>query len=415
MSHSLNKLRAKAYFAYDNLLDKAIDKSIEIIISNTAKFLTSHFTIELNYDLEDINILDIVKVLKIIERHFHNKKASCNTYSTYYGEYYLKTGTFYTEYFPQFKSFMTIYYFPTNESDTVSFYFWGKKPKELCKFFVDLFTKATYKKTTAPEHLKIITHSLISRDSGSPYFGMGNSTDVKKWDNIFIEEDISNTLLTYLDSFKKAESLFNKIEVTYKLGILLYGPPGTGKTSIAKTIAKYIGNHIYIVNMAYFSPAVVNTIKETCAANNCLTVFLLEDIDYIFGKRQNDRTKEEKANGNVLLQLLDGADSSSKAVFIATTNDIDSLDPAITRDGRFDLKIHMDNISTPLAETMVKSIGIESDAAIHEILDYSQEKHNPAQVQNKTVQYIFNHIEDLNSLVNADHLIDDLEEDEDED
>ena len=75
----------------------------------------------------------------------------------------------------------------------------------------------------------------------------------------------------------------------------------------------------------------------------------------------------------------------------------------------------MDNISTPLAETMVKSIGIESDAAIHEILDYSKEKHNPAQVQNKTVQYIFNHIEDLNSFVNADHLIDDFEDEEDED
>lgn len=411
MNRSLNKLKVKAYFAYDNLLDKAIDKSIEIIISNTAKFLTSHFTIELNYDLKDINILDIVKVLKIIEKHFHNKKASRNTYSTHCGAHYLKTGTFYTEYFPQFKSFMTIYYFPTNESDTVSFYFWGKKPKELSKFFVDLFTKVIHREpTTSQEHLKIITYNLIPRDNGSPYFGLGNFTNIKRWDNIFIEEDISNTLLTYLSSFKKAEILFNKIEVTYKLGILLYGPPGTGKTSIAKTIAKYIGSSIHIINMAYFSPEVINVIKGVCTSNNHLTVFLLEDIDYIFGKRQSNLTKEEKANGNVLLQLLDGADSFSKAVFIATTNDIDSLDPAITRDGRFDLKIHMDNISTPLAETMVKSIGVDSDAAIHEILDYSKEKHNPAQVQNRTVQYIFNHIEDLDSFVKAD----DLEEDEDD-
>lgn len=407
----LNKLRAKAYVAYNHIVDKAIDKSTELIISRTAKFITSNFTIELNYDLEDVSIISIVKTLRVIEKHYKNKKVSRNIYTNYFGKQYLRSGTFYTEYFPQFKSFMTVYYFPTDESDAISFYFWGKKPKALSNFFEELMTRITSRRVAKSEGpVKIITYSLIAKDNGSPYFGAGNFTNVKRWNHIFIEEDAASTLLNYINSFKKAESLFNKIEVTYKLGILLYGPPGTGKTSIAKTIARSIGGSIYIINMAYFSPEVTDVIKHVCEANNSLTVFLLEDIDYIFGKRQDDRTEKEKQNGNALLQLLDGADSSSKAVFIATTNDIDSLDPAIIRDGRFDLKIHMDNISTPLAETMVKSIGIESDAAIHKILDYSQEKHNPAQVQNKTVQYIFNHIEDLDSFVKAD----DLEEDEDD-
>ena len=154
--------------------------------------------------------------------------------------------------------------------------------------------------------------------------------------------------------------------------------------------------------MAYFSPDIAQSIKNIAATRNNLTVFLLEDIDYIFGKRENDRTPEEKANGNTLLQLLDGADSQSKTVFIATTNHIESLDPAIIRDGRFDLKIHMDNFSTTLAEKMVKSIGISSEEAIHEIIDHSKEKHNPAGIQSKTVQYIFNHIDNLDSFVKAD-------------
>ena len=414
MSHIIDKLRSKAYYAYEGFLDETINKATKFLASSTTKFITSTFTIELNYDLEDLSSDTVLYPLKIIEKHFGNKKLTKNSYTDYYGERHLRPGTTYTEYFPNIRSFMTVHY-PNreeNSDNSISIFLWGKNPAQLEEFFKKLYNHLDVDTTEESVTNKIV---VCFYRPGSDYFSSGKSIPVKNWDKIFVEDNVHYAIMNYISSFKKAEILFNKIEVTYKLGILLYGPPGTGKTSIAKAIARYLSGILYIVNMAYFSPEAVEAIKNKCESRDSLTVFLLEDIDYIFGKRQDDRTEKEKQNGNALLQLLDGADSSSKAVFIATTNDIDSLDPAITRDGRFDLKIHMDNISTPLAETMVKSIGIESDAAIHEILDYSQEKHNPAQVQNKTVQYIFNHIEDLNSFVNADHLIDDLEEDEDED
>ena len=402
MSHFTNKLRSKAYFTYDNILDTIIEKTSAAFISKASSFIISNFTIENKYDFNDICESSIIMPLKIIEQHFGNKNLTRNIYTDYYGEEHFKSRVSYTEYFPNIKSFMTVYYRPTDKEDTLSIFFWGKKPKELKKFFDHLICKAnSLTEDISPAQSKIIVYSIDADRTGTVSWILRGSVSVKTWDKIFIENDIYNSIVNYIESFKKAEILFNKMEVTYKLGILLYGPPGTGKTSIAKTIAETFTSSIYIVNMAYFSPEVAQSIKNIAASRNSLTVFLLEDIDYIFGKRENDRTPEEKANGNTLLQLLDGADSQSNTVFIATTNHIEALDPAIIRDGRFDLKIHMDNFSTTLAEKMVKSIGISSEEALHEIIDHSKEKHNPAGIQSRTVQYIFNHIDNLESFVDS--------------
>lgn len=403
MSHFTKKLRTKAYFTYDNILDNIIEKTSAAVVSKASSFIISNFTIENKYDFTDICESTVMIPLEIIEQHFGNKNLTKNTYTDYYGSKYFKSRVSYTEYFPNIKSFMTVYYRPMDEEDTLSIFFWGKKPKELKKFFDHLIRRVeSVVEDNSPNQPKILAYNIATDKLSPSSWILSGSVPVKTWDKIFIEEDIRNSIVNYIESFKKAELLFERMEVTYKLGILLYGPPGTGKTSIAKTIAKAFAISIYIVNMAYFSPEVAQSIKNVAANRNCLTVFLLEDIDYIFGKRENDCTPEEKANGNALLQLLDGADSQSKTIFIATTNHIEALDPAIIRDGRFDLKIHMDNFSTTLAEKMVKSIGISSEEAIHEIIDHSKEKHNPAEIQSKTVQYIFNHIDNLDSFVKAD-------------
>lgn len=402
MSHFTNKLRSKAYFTYDHILDNIIEKTSAAVISKASSFIISNFTIENKYDFTDICESTVMVPLEIIEQHFGNKNLTKNIYTDYYGDEHFKSRVSYTEYFPNIKSFMTVYYRPTDKEDTLSIFFWGKKPKELKKFFDRLVHKVkSLGKDDLPVQPKILVYNSTADKIGPLSWAVYGNVPVKTWDKIFIEEDIYHSIVSYIESFKKAELLFDKMEVTYKLGILLYGPPGTGKTSIAKTIAKAFASSIYIVNMAYFSPEVARSIKNIAASKTGLTVFLLEDIDYIFGKRENDCTPEEKANGNTLLQLLDGADSQSNTVFIATTNHIEALDPAIIRDGRFDLKIHMDNFSTTLAEKMVKSIGISSEEALHEIIDHSKEKHNPAGIQSRTIQYIFNHIDNLESFVDS--------------
>lgn len=392
MSLLKSKLELKTYKAYDALLDNIINSAVDKSSDYLIKSFISYFSIEIKYDLYDSDWKQILAPLKIIDRHFKKSYVKKNSYINHKGERVLRAKTFYSIFFSNIKSFMTVWYELTEGEEYLHIYFWGKNPAELYKFYNDLSTRSN---ATTPTNTSryIFSYTLYTNNDGDCYWKNKSLMPAKDWSKLFIEDTLKKRIINYLDSFKKAKPLFFYMEVTYKLGILLYGPPGTGKTSLAKIIASYIGTNLYIVNMGSFSSNVVEKINNTTDSN--LTIFLLEDIDYIFGKRQNDRTPEEKANGNALLQLLDGANSSSNVVFIATTNDIDSLDPAIVREGRFDLKIHMDNISTPIAEEMVQSIGLKPI----DVLDYSQEKHNPAQIQNKMVQYIFENIEDISSFI----------------
>ena len=280
MSHFTNKLKSKAYFTYDNILDNIIEKTSAAVVSKASSFIISNFSIENKYDFTDISESTVMVPLEIIEQHFGNKNLTRNTYTDYYGAKYFKNKVSYTEYFPNIKSFMTIYYCPMNEKYSLSIFFWGKKPKELKKFFDRLVHKVeSLGEDTASKQSKILVYNLTTDKIGPLSWILKGSVSVKTWDKIFIENDIYNSIVNYIESFKKAEMLFNKMEVTYKLGILLYGPPGTGKTSIAKTIAKAFTSSIYIVNMAYFSPEVAQSIKNIAASKTGLTVFLLEDIE----------------------------------------------------------------------------------------------------------------------------------------
>ena len=75
MSRIIDKLRSKAYYAYEGFLDETINKATKFLASSTTKFITSTFTIELNYDLEDLSSDTVLYPLKIIEKHFGNKNS----------------------------------------------------------------------------------------------------------------------------------------------------------------------------------------------------------------------------------------------------------------------------------------------------------------------------------------------------
>ena len=112
-------------------------------------------------------------------------------------------------------------------------------------------------------------------------------------------------------------------------------------------------------------------------------------------------TPEQKEQSNLLLQFLDGTQSIPNIITIATTNDIDSLDPAIVRDGRFDLKIHMDNIEQEQAQKLADELNITTvPFALTEETSY-----NPAQVQNQVIQHVFDnltHLKGTNEGVTSD-------------
>lgn len=185
-------------------------------------------------------------------------------------------------------------------------------------------------------------------------------------------------IFDYIDAWLCSETYFTACGINHKIGILLYGEPGTGKTTFAKILATK-----YELNLIKFN---LNEISKLVSKNEFWneleeSVVVLEDIDCLVSKRDESVTSEDKENFQALLQLLDGINSCNKTIFLATTNYIDNLDPALIRDGRFDIKVEMKNFDYDEAVEMCNKFNVDSEVVLRD----EQFPINPASLQNKII------------------------------
>jgi proteasome regulatory subunit len=139
--------------------------------------------------------------------------------------------------------------------------------------------------------------------------------------------------------------LFKKIGIDPPKGALFYGFPGTGKTLLAKAVAhetkatfiKVVGTelvHKFIGEGSQYVREIFNMAKKTPPA-----ILFIDELDAIGSIRMDDATSGDREVNRTLMQLLselDGFDDRGNIKFIAATNRIDILDPALLRPGRFD-------------------------------------------------------------------------------
>lgn len=134
-------------------------------------------------------------------------------------------------------------------------------------------------------------------------------------------------------------------------GILLTGKPGCGKTLLAKAVAGEIGAPFIIANGGEFDEKLVGVgadrVKKmyksarSLAATHGICIVFIDEIDAI-GRNRLASDHKYSDTLNVLLSELDGARSHNNVITFAATNISSKLDPALTRSGRFDHKIHID-------------------------------------------------------------------------
>lgn len=216
-------------------------------------------------------------------------------------------------------------------------------------------------------------------------FGGYNSSYINKRDfsSIFCHD--KDLIINHLDRYPNNESLYKSHGLTHKTGILLYGEPGTGKSSIAKVIASYLNYDIISTDISASKALELRTKLENLIKPK--SVILFEDIDCVMDvnrKSDNDSSDEKKAKLGVLLNFLDGIDSPNNVVFVATTNHIEDLDPALIREGRFDLKIEMKKLDEELAIDMCNSFDVDCD----DILEDVEFPISPVELQNKIIRTI---------------------------
>jgi cell division protease FtsH len=151
--------------------------------------------------------------------------------------------------------------------------------------------------------------------------------------------------LNEIVEFLKDPGKFTKLGGRLPRGVLLNGPPGTGKTLLAKAIAGEAGVPFYSISGSDFVEMFVGVgasrVRDLFhqAKENSPSIIFLDEIDAVGRKRGSGMGgghDEREQTLNAILVEMDGFDSDSGVIVVASTNRIDVLDPALLRPGRFD-------------------------------------------------------------------------------
>ena len=231
---------------------------------------------------------------------------------------------------------------------------------------------------------KKMTNSMTGGPGGAMSFGKSNakvyvksSTGIKFSD--VAGEDEAKELLTEIVDFLHNPEKYRAIGATMPKGALLVGPPGTGKTLIAKAVAGEADVPFFSISGSEFvemfvgmgAAKVRDLFKQASEKAPCIV--FIDEIDTIGKKRdgQISGNDEREQTLNQLLTEMDGFDGSKGVVILAATNRPDSLDPALTRPGRFDRRIPVELPDLQGREDILKvharKIKIADNVNFHEI------------------------------------------------
>ena len=195
----------------------------------------------------------------------------------------------------------------------------------------------------------------MSKKSGSMAFGMGKSSAkvyVKssagiKFDDVEGVDEAEESLQEIVD-YLHDPAKYRDIGATMPKGVLLVGPPGTGKTMLAKAVAGEAEVPFFSISGSEFVEMFVgmgaSKVRDLFqqAKEKAPCIVFIDEIDAIGKKRDGGKfggNDEREQTLNQLLTEMDGFESSGGVIILAATNRPESLDPALTRPGRFDRRV----------------------------------------------------------------------------
>lgn len=156
-------------------------------------------------------------------------------------------------------------------------------------------------------------------------------------------EEVKESMMTTVDMLKNPKK-YENAGARISKGTLLYGPPGTGKTLLAKAIAGEAGVGFMAVNGADFENKYVGVgadkVRKIFAQAKKMApcILFIDELDAVGCKRSGSDKSYERQTLNQLLSCMDGFQADDGVFVFAATNDIESLDPALLRPGRFDTR-----------------------------------------------------------------------------
>ena len=203
---------------------------------------------------------------------------------------------------------------------------------------------------------QLLTRKLMKSSGGanSMMFNMGKSnakvyvqsSDGIKFSDVAGEDEAKENLAEIVDYLHTPEK-YKEIGAQMPKGILLVGPPGTGKTMLAKAVAGEANVPFFSMSGSEFvemfvgmgASKVRDLFKQAKEKAPCIV--FIDEIDAIGKKRdgQMGGNDEREQTLNQLLTEMDGFEGNNGVIILAATNRPESLDPALTRPGRFDRRV----------------------------------------------------------------------------
>ena len=193
---------------------------------------------------------------------------------------------------------------------------------------------------------------------GSMMFNLGKSnarvyvksSDGIKFDDVEGVDEAEENLQEIVDYLHDPEK-YREIGASMPKGVLLVGPPGTGKTMLAKAVAGEANVPFFSMSGSEFVEMFVgmgaSKVRDLFrqAKEKAPCIVFIDEIDAIGQKRNSGNlggNDEREQTLNQLLTEMDGFEGNSGVIILAATNRPESLDPALTRPGRFDRRVPVD-------------------------------------------------------------------------
>ena len=202
-----------------------------------------------------------------------------------------------------------------------------------------------------------MSRKLMSKASGGPdsmIFGMGKSnakvyvksSEGIRFDDVAGEDEAKENLSEIVD-YLHNPGKYKEVGASMPKGLLLVGPPGTEKTMLAKAVAGEANVPFFSMSGSEFvemfvgmgASKVRDLFKQAKEKAPCIV--FIDEIDAI-GQKRDGRVggnDEREQTLNQLLTEMDGFETNNGVIILAATNRPESLDPALTRPGRFDRRV----------------------------------------------------------------------------